>query len=278
MLAEESLEAIAIATIPRVQYEIVKAALKRGLHVFAEKPFALDVPQAKALTTLAKKKKITTAVDFMFPEIPPWRKVKEMLDSDEYGKLRHISTQWDFLSYDIRNHKKGWKTSSKEGGGALSFYFSHGLYYLEHFAGKIESIQSQLAYAKNSPGDAETGVDLLLRFKSGATGTAHIDCNAEGVHTHELRFQCEKALIVLKNSGSHAGGFIIEIRSGEGVRQVRLPKEHPKDDARVSAVASLAERFIASAQGKTPMRPDFADGLRTQELVDAIRAQNKKKK
>ena len=42
MLAEEHLDCVFVATPSRYHAEIVTAALERNLHVFCEKPFALD--------------------------------------------------------------------------------------------------------------------------------------------------------------------------------------------------------------------------------------------
>ena len=36
---------------------------------------------------------------------------------------------WNFFSYDLKHKIDSWKTNVNEGGGALSFYFSHVLYH-----------------------------------------------------------------------------------------------------------------------------------------------------
>src|SRR3989344_1765566 len=69
MLAQEQLDAIAIAVPPTIQYEIASVAIRKGLHIFAEKPLTATLLQARELYKLAVKNKITSAVDFIFPEI-----------------------------------------------------------------------------------------------------------------------------------------------------------------------------------------------------------------
>jgi predicted dehydrogenase len=56
MLENEQLDAIAVAVTPDAQYKIVKAAINKGLHIFAEKPLAENFKHAKELTLLAQKK------------------------------------------------------------------------------------------------------------------------------------------------------------------------------------------------------------------------------
>ncbi len=96
----------------------------------------------------ANKNKIISAVDFIFPVIEEWQKVKQLLDEEVYGKLDHISVSWDFLSYDIRNKLSSWKSDVAEGGGALSFYVSHILYYLELYGGVIAKTKSFFSYSQ----------------------------------------------------------------------------------------------------------------------------------
>lgn len=273
LLKNEELDAVAIAVTPRAQYTIAKAAIQMGLHVFAEKPLALTVSQSRELLRLAKARKITHGVDFIFPEIPAWERTKRLVDSKKYGKLRHISVNWEFLSYDIKNKIRSWKTVVSEGGGALAFYFSHGLYYLENFAGEITHVQSVMTQAKESLGGAEVGLDLVMRFENGVTGAARICCNSVGVHRHQLTFQCERGVIVLENAGSHVSDFSIKVHTESGVEEVFVPELERvgEGDARAQVVRKLTKRFVAGCSRKSGMRPSFEDGVRVQELITRVR-------
>lgn len=274
LLKKEELDAIALAVTPNAQYQIAKVAIAKGLHVFAEKPLAVNVAQAKELLALAREKKITHGIDFIFPEIAEWVKVKELVDGGTFGKLKHISVNWDFLSGDIKNKRSSWKTDVKEGGGALSFYFSHGLYYLEHFVGRITGIRSLFTYSPESINGGEVGVDMLLKFRGGITGYAHVSCISKGLVRHQLMFQCEGGVIVLENRNAVIDNFVIKTYDLSGVKQLKVRKDRDwqKDDERVKIVRKLATRFVNSSINKTQMRPSFSDGLRVQELIGRVRA------
>lgn len=274
MLMEEKLDAIALAVIPKAQYKIAKVAIGRNLHIFAEKPLAATYVQAKELLRLATKKKIIHAIDFIFPEIEEWKKVKQLIDKKSFGKLKYISINWDFLSYDIKNKIVSWKTNVVEGGGALSFYFSHALYYLEYFAGQITDIKSLLAYSNGSTNSGEVGVDLLLKFKNNIKGYSHLRCDASGLNRHQLIFHFEKGIIILENENSITDNFIIKIYTGTKIDKLYLPKKRSRigdEDERVRVVKRLAAKFVNSCiQGK-PMIPSFKEGVRVQELIEKIR-------
>ena len=274
LLERADLDAVAIAVPPQAQYRIAKAAIKKGLHVFAEKPLTATSAQARELCVLARKKNITHGIDFIFPEIAEWKKVKSLLDSKKFGKLIHVSVQWKWQSRDSRLKKWSWRTKIKEGGGALSFYFSHGLYYLEHFAGKIIDAEVLFLYAKGNPYDGESGFDLNLKFKKGITGSICLSSDSRGQARHTLVFTCECGVIVLENKGAVVDNFIVKTYSVAGEKRVRVPKDKQlkKEDERVKIVRILAKRFVRACMRRQQMVPSFAEGLRIQELIDRIRA------
>ncbi len=272
-LGRGDLDAVALAVPPQAQYKIAKTAIAKGLHVFAEKPLAANLKQARELFSLAKRQRVTHGIDFIFPEIAEWKKVKELLDRKTFGALKHVSVEWDWMSGDLKYARKTWKTNVKEGGGALSFYFSHGLYYLEHFAGKIRDVRASFTYSPKSLNGGEVGVDILLKFKGGATGDVHVSCNTPKLIRHRLLFICERGVIVLENKNAIVDGFSIRIFDEDGEKILRVSKDtgRKNEDERVKIVKKLAERFIAACKAGKQMRPSFADGLRVQELIERIR-------
>jgi predicted dehydrogenase len=278
MLNNEDLDAVAIAVTPSAQYNIAKKAIEKGLHVFAEKPLTANYKEAKELLTLAKKKKITTVVDFIFPEINEWQKAKELLDKEVCGKLRHVAVDWDFLSYDIKNNVSSWKTDSKKGGGALAFYGSHVLYYIEYFAGEIKKQSSLFSFSKESRNGAETGVDVLLNFKNKITGRIHISCNARGLYRHSLTFLCEDGTIVLESLSGVVDNFKLFI-SKDGVKKsisVKKDKKKNEEDERVVVVKKLTQRFVKGCTDSEQVAPSFKEGVRVQKLIAEIKKKRPK--
>lgn len=273
MLENEQLDAVSIAVPPKIQYEIAKFAIAKGLHVFAEKPFARNIKEAKALYTLAKKKGVIHGIDFEFPEIAEWKEVKKIIDAEIFGALKHISVDWDWFSGDIKYGKKTWKTDVSEGGGALAFYFSHGFHYLEHFAGKIKDVNSVFTYSPKSLNGGEVGASMVLTFLSGATGNARVSINSQGYIRHKLMFICEKGTIVLENKNAVVDNFSVQAYSVDGEHIIKVKKENGKkgEDERVKNIRKLADRFIKSCLARKGMTPSFADGLRVQELIEQSR-------
>jgi predicted dehydrogenase len=270
-LQREDLDAVAIATPPDIQYQIAKAAIQKNLHVFAEKPLAANLKQARELLSLAKKKKIVHAIDFMFPDIAAWQKAKQILTKEQYGKLMRIETNWEWLSGELKYNRSTWRSDRTRGGGALAFYFSHGLHYLEYFGGPIKSVHARFAYASKKR--AEVGVDLNLSFKSGAKGLVHVSSNSRNRTAHRLVFTCERGVIVLENKDAIVDRFSIRVIDARGERVIKVKKDAgPRGaDERVKVVRKLSARFIHAIKSKDAMHPSFSEGARVQELIERAR-------
>ena len=273
MLSEEHLDAVAIAVPPMGQFQIAMESMAMGLHVFAEKPLAVTTEQAEQLVCRARRMRITHAVDYIFPEIDLWRRLKRLVEQRVLGQLTQVMVDWQFLSFDIEHGVSSWKTDVAQGGGALAFFFSHVLFYLEHYAGEISSIdRSTLHYSPNSLNGGEVGVDLSLSFRTGATGIARLSCNSTAGPLHRLVASFEYGEVALQ---THAGvsGFNMTVASNSGTQTISSQEwGAPREDERVSVVRRIARRFVLASLMGRGTHPSFDHGLRVQRLIEDIRA------
>jgi predicted dehydrogenase len=276
LIEESKPDAIAVAVVPKYQYEVIIYALQRGISVFAEKPLAIDLEQAEQLLMYAKKSGLPNMIDFIFPEIPEWKDAKKLLKENAIGKIIHVNVNWSFLSYDIKNSLHTWKSNPDEGGGALAYYFSHVFYNLEFFLGKIQTLHCNLNYSPISLGKGEAVVSLIVRWESGCTGNVVLNCGSVGLNRHVWEFQGQKGDLVLQNTMRSIGiGFELIHYHSNGERSIiTSPKLEPllaEEDERVPLVKSLGKRFIAWQQGGGPSKPDFEDAFRVQQLIKFAR-------
>jgi predicted dehydrogenase len=113
-------DAIAVITPVWTHYELTKAALESGKHVFVEKPFTSNVAQAEALINLAEQKNLMIMVDHTFLFTGAVRKIRQLLSEGVLGKLYYYDSTrvnlglfqhdcnviWDLAPHDlsIMNH------------------------------------------------------------------------------------------------------------------------------------------------------------------------------
>ncbi|MCK5323976.1 MAG: Gfo/Idh/MocA family oxidoreductase, partial [Desulfobulbaceae bacterium] len=83
---------VAVATPVKTHYRFASEALSAGKHVFVEKPIAASVSESRELIALAEKNQQKLMVGHTFLYTVAVRKMKEVIDSGELGKIYYIST------------------------------------------------------------------------------------------------------------------------------------------------------------------------------------------
>jgi predicted dehydrogenase len=109
------IDAVAIVTPVWTHYELAKAALCNGKHVFVEKPFTSSSQQADELIELAARKNLKIMVDHTFLFSGAVRKIRELVDGGVLGPLYYfdstrvnlglfqhdVSVVWDLAPHDL---------------------------------------------------------------------------------------------------------------------------------------------------------------------------------
>lgn len=115
LLSSTKVDAVAVVTPVWTHYELAKAALENGKHVFVEKPFTSNVAQAEELINLAKQKNLKIMVDHTFLFTGAVKKIGQLLDEGALGKLYYydstrvnlglfqhdVNVIWDLAPHDL---------------------------------------------------------------------------------------------------------------------------------------------------------------------------------
>jgi predicted dehydrogenase len=92
VIADEEVDAIAIATPVGSHFDLAREALEAGKHVFVEKPMAGSVAEAEALIALADDCGLTLMPGHTFLYSPAVNAVRDLIWSGELGEIFFIST------------------------------------------------------------------------------------------------------------------------------------------------------------------------------------------
>ena len=98
MLADSSIDAVVLATPHSAHRGQVEAAAAAGKHVFCEKPFALNVEDAKAAIAACRKAGVALGVGQNRRLWPSIVKLKEVIGSKEFGTIMFAEGNY---SHDI---------------------------------------------------------------------------------------------------------------------------------------------------------------------------------
>lgn len=92
ILADASVDAVAIATPVSTHYDLAREALCAGKHVFVEKPLATSVDEARELQRLACQLGLVLMPGHTFLYSPPVNAIRELILSEALGDIYFIST------------------------------------------------------------------------------------------------------------------------------------------------------------------------------------------
>lgn len=115
VLHAPDIDAVAIVTPVWTHFELAKAALENGKHVFVEKPFTSTSQQAEQLIELAERKNLQIMVDHTFLFSGAVRKIRDLVDNGTLGPLYYydstrvnlglfqhdVSVLWDLAPHDL---------------------------------------------------------------------------------------------------------------------------------------------------------------------------------
>lgn len=112
---------VIIATPPSLHAQQVISALHAGSHVLCEKPMSDSLEDARRMVRVAKETKRVLDIGFTMHFHPGVRRVKEMIDSGQLGRILHV--HWHIGTYDTLANS----TSRHQAGvyGALIMDYAH---------------------------------------------------------------------------------------------------------------------------------------------------------
>jgi predicted dehydrogenase len=90
VLADESVEAVVVATPVPTHYELARRALEAGKHVFVEKPPAMRGAEMEELCDLAEERSLVLMPGHLLLYHPGVQKLKEIVDSGELGEVLYV--------------------------------------------------------------------------------------------------------------------------------------------------------------------------------------------
>ncbi len=284
IVKRDDVHAVIIAT-PNITHPLIAhAAIAAGKHVMSEKPLALNYADAKAMAVAADKADVRHMTAFTYRFVPSMRYLKHLIQRGDLGTPYHYRS-CRLQDWGTRN--LGWRQVKKLAGtGELGDMLSHRIDFAHHLVGPIKRL---VANTKNhtplrggQPNDTDDWVGLLAEFVNGATGVQESSKLASG------RNESWRSLDYVEINGSERS-YVFTTGSwntlqtgkagGPGLETIEIPQEFwkvpnsPRDptqgDPLVTFRYDQAWEFIDAIRAQRPCSPDFHDGARAQQVMDA---------
>jgi len=115
LLTSPKIDVVAVVTPVWTHFELAKAALQNGKHVFVEKPFTSTAQQAEELIELAERNRLKIMVDHTFLFTGAVKKIRELVEDGTVGDLYYydstrvnlglfqhdVNVVWDLAPHDL---------------------------------------------------------------------------------------------------------------------------------------------------------------------------------
>ena len=115
VISSPDIDAVAVITPVWTHFELAKATLESGKHLFVEKPFTSTTAQAEELINLAEQKNLKIMVDHTFLFTSAVKKISQLVDDGTLGRLYYydstrvnlglfqhdVNVLWDLAPHDL---------------------------------------------------------------------------------------------------------------------------------------------------------------------------------
>ncbi|HZA83431.1 MAG TPA: Gfo/Idh/MocA family oxidoreductase, partial [Actinomycetes bacterium] len=115
VLADDRVEAVAVATPAWTHFEVALACLEAGRHVLVEKPFASSVAEGEKLVAAARRNGLVLMCDHTYCYTPAVRRLGQLIGEGALGELQYLDSVrinlglvqpdvdifWDLAAHDL---------------------------------------------------------------------------------------------------------------------------------------------------------------------------------
>lgn len=294
MIERGGLQAIVVLAPDDLHYPIVMDALDARIHVLCEKPLALTAGQAKAMYEKAEAVGVKHMTFFTYRWFPPFMYLRDLITQGYIGRCFHCNIRY-FSGY-ARDARYRWRFDRRRANGNLGDFGSHMVDLARWYLGDIARVSAHLTTSVERDGlegrpldPANDSAVLVVEFRNGTQGVIHTSAVAyTGASFQD--FQRQEVTLhgdagVLSASVTFGGAEIRGMRSDEAqMKPLPIPDElwgevNPESPLDVLVKHPTGARlFIDAILDDRPLSPNFFDGFKVQEVIDAAIASDQQGK
>jgi predicted dehydrogenase len=276
------LDAVSICTPNSSHEPIALAALDAGMHVMCEKPLALDYAGAGRMAERAHAAGRKTAVNFRYRWIPAAGFAHDLIAGGELGEIYHVYANYFNGTMADPAAPISWRQSRAESGsGALGDLASHIIDLLRWWVGEFASVSGSLrTFTTERPlttggtgqVDVDDAVTFRARFTGGAEGVINASRTAIGRNNHQrIEVYGTKGALIYEIEKWDEGGDAVQLclGSGQGRYNAFATVNVPPSYLLGTPQRAMTD-FIDAIRADVMPSPNFDDGMRCQEVLDAV--------
>ncbi len=291
LMKMDGLDAVVVATTNVTHHPICMAAIERGRHVFCEKPLGMNLAETRELLEAAETAGVKHMVAFTCRWLPDAIRVKQLMEAGYVGRVYHINVH-KMAGYAGGEAPRRWRfDKARSGGGVLADLGSHMIDLARWYLGEIRSVcgHAPTFVPQRRDPDGTTMLDckvddataFIAEFECGAQGVFHISWVAHKGHNQTidicgdkgtLEFYADPEAWKLSLSGSQVPDDRREPLDVPAELTAGIDADAPEGGfgSFIRNYSGMSRRFIDVIVNDEPPSPSFHDGMKTQEIMEAI--------
>ncbi len=203
LIEDKSIDVVLISTLHDSLAEISYQSIKKGKHVFVEKPAGRNFSELIPVIDLANSKSCKVRVGFNHRYHRTFQKAKKILEEESFGKLMFIRARY---GHGARlGYEKEWRADPKlSGGGELIDQGPHLIDLARWLFGtELEYSSSSInSYFWEMP--VEDNAFLILKTKASQVAFLHVSCT-EWKNTFSFEIYGKRGKLVIDGLGGSYG-------------------------------------------------------------------------
>lgn len=289
MLRDTAPDVLHVTTPAHTHAAIACTALQAGVHVYVEKPFAVDLAEARRIIETAQDNNRLVCLGHDQLYDPAWRECVELVQSGVIGDVQHVESS---LAYPLQGPFGRQVMADSDHwvrrlpGGLFQNTMSHPLYRITEFLPDAKPAVQADWFAREADHNLPTELRLNLRGRS-VTGTLTFTSNTR---------PCRRVTRVLGTQGSIEVDLdtqLCRIDCGERFPGAFAKLEAPIRDLFASlrqlarntsrflradfhyfaGMRELFQRFYSAIENGDESPVSYAEALRVTALMDAVFAE-----
>lgn len=270
MLAQSDVEAVIICAPSQWHADHAIAALQSGKHVYLEKPAATTLADAWRLAETGRRSDRVGMLGFNYRFSPLIQSARRQMKAGRIGELRYVRTTFSLAPREMPD----WKASRRMGGGVLLDLASHHVDLIPYLCAATVDEASARIWSRRKEDDCAA---LQLTLSNGATVQSFFSSCA--VDEDSIEIYGDRGKLSLNRYSLYQVRFTSADGYGGPGRRFRrwiqelLPPraifEKLRSPLHEASYPKAMARFVANVRGGNGEYPDFEDGLRCQEILEA---------
>jgi len=294
-LTDPAVSVVTIATPPATHAALALEAVRAGKHVLCEKPFAMNLAEAREMLAAAERAKVVHLLGVEFRFATPHELLRRTIATGAIGQPRQALFAWlvPFLSDPGAETPEWWRDAAR-GGGFLGAWGSHIIDQVRVTLGEFASVSARLQTLSGRAGmTADDTFSAQFRLVNGLEGVFVESMAAPGDFFGIVRISGSEGAVWIE--GVQGEELWLADRKGNKKRvpvpeDLLLPPPVPFPHAELMQTsyekahafgtdlapytrlfAGMRARIEGRPPGDAPPLATFEDGVAGQAVIDAMR-------